>query len=106
MDVVADHVTINLKYVNNDTLSQLDDFLNCFYGKVRRAVNKEGNMKNLLLTHALPGLAYLGLSWFLLLWLNFQLPVSPLVHFLALPVLMLLSGLGAALLWQRGCRCD
>ncbi|WP_372872908.1 hypothetical protein [Shewanella sp.] len=63
-------------------------------------------MKHLLRIRALPGLAYLGLSWFLLLWLNFELPASPIVHFLVLPVLMLMSGLGAALVWQRGCRCD
>lgn len=59
-------------------------------------------MKGLLFTHILPSLAYLGLSWFLLLWLNFQLQASPLVHFLVLPALMLLSGVGAAMLWRRG----
>ncbi|MBT1445081.1 hypothetical protein KJI95_11175 [Shewanella sp. JM162201] len=63
-------------------------------------------MNRFLLNRLLPGLAYLGLSWFLLLWLNFQLPVSPTVHFVVLPTLMLLSTLGAALIWQKGTGCQ
>lgn len=62
-------------------------------------------MKKFSLTQVLMGSGYLVVSWYLLLWLNFQLAASPMVHFVVLPTLMLITALGAGLMWRRGCDC-